>query len=271
MQAKRDKLDRRILYNVAVHDKLARTYEAIHGEIFNPIEQNRLRNALVRASDAVRTNSPQLKALDFGCGSGNLSKHMLELGYHVTAADVSDEFLRLVEGRYSGERLSTFLMNGSDLREIQSDGFDLIATYSVLHHIPDYLAAIRELARVCKTGGAIFIDHEHTEEFWSGDPVYRQFRRAALLTDVRKYLRPSNYLNKLRRMLNPRHTNEGDIHVFPDDHIEWKRIKDLLRVEGFDVVLEEDYLPFRKLYRPDIYERYRNRCSDTKLMVFRKR
>lgn len=262
--------DRQIQRNIAVHNRVARKYERLHGEIFNDVEQARLTDALRRAKESVRTGSATLRAFDFGCGSGNLTRHLLALGFDVTAGDVSPDFLKLVESRYGCDRLSYLRMNGNDLREIPDNHFDVIATYSVLHHIPDYLSAIAELARVCKTGGVIVLDHEQTEEFWSGDPVYDRFRKEALRVDWRKYLTPSNYINKVRRIIDPRYTNEGDIHVFADDHIEWSRIKDLLSSRGFEVVAEENYLLYRSLYRREVYDRYRDRCTDTKLMIFRK-
>jgi ubiquinone/menaquinone biosynthesis C-methylase UbiE len=256
--------------NITVHDKIAKKYEKVHGEIFNAVEQARLRDILIRARDLVRTQSAPMRALDFGCGSGNLTSHLLEVGCDVTAADVSPGFLRLVEERFGKQRLNTLQMNGTDLRELADGSFDLIATYSVLHHVPDYLHAVAELGRVCKSGGVIVIDHEQNAAFWNDEPIYREFRKAALLPDWKKFLRPSNYVHRLRRFFNPRHTNEGDIHVFADDHIEWDRIRSVLEAMGFEVVVEEDYLLYRSLYRREVYDRYADRCSDTRVMAFRK-
>jgi hypothetical protein len=114
------------------------------------------------------------------------------------------------------------------------------------------------------------IDHESTDEYWLGDPVYRQFRKEALRFDWRKYLTPSNYFHRIWRLFDPRHSNEGDIHVWPDDHIEWTKIKALMEGSGFEVVHEHDYLLYRKLYRREVYDRYVGRCTDTKLMILRK-
>jgi ubiquinone/menaquinone biosynthesis C-methylase UbiE len=265
--AEREQIER----NIAVHNQVAQTYEALHGEIFNEVEQSRLAASLARARDSIRTKSAPKRALDFGCGSGNLTRHMLHLGLHVTAADVSPDFLRLVEKRFPSERLALLEMNGRDLSNIPDASFDLAAAYSVLHHIPDYLGAIGELARILKPGGVMMLDHEQNETYWRGDPVYAEFQRAGLRFDWRKYLTPSNYVHKVRRLFNPRYTNEGDIHVFPDDHIEWGRIEALLVDEyGFETIVEEDYLLYRTLYRREVYERYRDRCTDTKLMIFRK-
>ncbi len=266
-----EKAKREIERNVAVHNRVARKYERLHGEIFNDVEQRRLATAVGRARAAVRADSDPPKALDFGCGSGNLTRHLLDLGCDVTAADVSPAFLKLVESRFPAERLTTLLTNGSDLAGVPDGSFDLVATYSVLHHIPDYLAAIRELARVCRDGGVIMLDHEPTEGYWLDDPEYRTFRAMVQRHDWGKYLRLTNYVGKLRRLLDPHWANEGDIHVWPDDHVEWPKIRRLLDDEGFEVVLEEDYLIYRRLYRREVYDRYVGRCTDTKVMIFRKR
>lgn len=257
--------------NTIIHDRIARKYDKRHGEIFNEVEQTRLKSAIRRAHGAIRTGAEPGHALDFGCGSGNLTRHMLDLGLKVTAADVSATFLNLVTYRHANERLETSVMNGNDLSEFADKSFDMVATYSVLHHIPDYLTAVSEMARVCKVGGVLMIDHEQNEEFWENRPVYREFRKAALRTDWRKFIVPANYVHKIYQIFDPRHANEGDIHVWPDDHIEWPSILEMLASKGFDAVIEEDYLLFRRLYRPEVFAQYQDRCTDTKLMVFRKR
>jgi ubiquinone/menaquinone biosynthesis C-methylase UbiE len=257
---------RQIERNILIHDRIARKYDARHGEIFNEVEQQRLRASLQSAIDAVTTGAAPPKALDVGCGSGNLTRHMLALGLDVTSADVSRGCLDLVQSRYPGAQ--TLLMNGRDLSNVQDSTFDLVATYSVLHHIPDYLAAVREMARVCKPGGVVVIDHEQNEEFWSVNPLYREFRNKALRIDWRKYLTPANYFHRVWRIFDPRHANEGDIHVWPDDHIQWPAIKDELQRAGFEIVREDDYLLFNRLYRREVYDQYVGRCTDTKMIIF---
>lgn len=260
--------ERQIKLNIAVHDRIARRYEKLHDEIFNDGEQARVAAMLRRARDLVTTGANPLQALDFGCGSGNLTRHLLALGVSVTSADVSRRFLEMIRSRYPAAQ--TLAMNGRDLSNLADNSFDMVAVYSVLHHIPDYLGAVRELARACKPGGVVFIDHERTDEYWDSDPSYAAFRKLALRFDWRKYMRPSNYWHWLRRRFNPRHANEGDIHVWPEDRIEWAKIAEIMAASGFEVVVSENYLLDRRLYRQEVYDRYAGVCSDTKVMVFRK-
>ena len=263
--------DRQLRRNIAVHNRLARRYEKIHGEIFNDVEQGRLRSLLERALGEVRSGQSPVEALDMGCGSGNLTAHLLELGARVTAADVARGFLELVRSRHGRQRLTTHRLNGRDLAGLGDRSFDFVATYSVLHHIPDYLSACAEMARVCRPGGVILIDHEASPNVWEQDQALRQFRREAARFDWRKYVRPANYVHRVRRFFDSRYSNEGDIHVWPDDHIEWDAIRDVMQKNGCDPLFEEDYLLCRKLYRRDVYERFKGRCADTRAMAFRRR
>lgn len=262
-----------IRLNIKAHDKVAAKYEKLHGEIYNPLEQARLHEKLGIARSSLRTDAPRKTALDFGCGAGNLTRHLLELGFGVTASDVSPRFLELVRKDFSDRgSLDTFHLNGSDLAGIPDDSFDLAATYSVLHHVPDYLGAVAEMARVVKPGGILYLDHEVNEGYWSRSEAYREF-----LGKVRpnpgwtRFFDPNTYYLKIRSRLNPKFRDEGDIHVFQDDHIEWGKIETLLGARGFEIVLREDYLIYRREYARDIYDAYKDRCTDMRLLIARKR
>ena len=257
--------------NVRIHDRVAASYEDTHDEIFNSVEQSRLRADLERAAAALRTGSAPPRALDFGCGSGNLTRHLLDLGFEVVAADVSEGFLRLIERRFDGRSVETRRLDGKGLGGFADAAFDLVAAYSVLHHIPDYLAAVDEMARVVRPGGIVYIDHEHSPGHWTPGPDYREFLRRARRFDWSKFLVPRNYYGKLRRLLiDPHYSNEGDIHVWPDDHIEWEEIGRLLAAAGFETLFARDYLVFRSGYRPEVHRVYRDRCADMRVIAARR-
>ena len=263
--------DRQLSSNISIHDRVAEVYEARHGEIFNEIEQDRLRAALSRALRQVRSGSRTMTALDFGCGSGNLTRHLLQLGAEVIACDVSPRFLELVRRRFHGLPVRLHHLNGKDLSEIADDSIDFVGAYSVLHHIPDYLGALKEMARVCRPGAVIYLDHEHSPSYWERDPLYSQFVKEATRLDWRKFWVWQNYVGKVRRLFNPRFANEGDIHVWPDDHIEWRLIEDALSDADCEIVLWEDYLLYRRIYRAEVYDCYKDRCVDQRLLVARKK
>src|SRR5688500_18041973 len=78
-----------IEHNIRAHDRVVATYERKHDEIYNPIEQQRIRESLERAVAFAGSPVDTMTALDFGCGAGNLTEHLLHLGLRVIASDVS--------------------------------------------------------------------------------------------------------------------------------------------------------------------------------------
>lgn len=255
----------------------AAAYEHAHCEIFNSIEQQRLYNALREAVAAVQTGSEPLAALDYGCGSGNLTRHLIELGVYTTSADVSDDFIRAVESKFSQTGLSrTLKLNGTDLSNVPDSHFDLVAAYSVLHHVEDYLFIVEEMCRVLKPGGVVYIDHEVTETYYQRPPVYAEFlKKARPRVDFRRLcslvLNVRGYIHILRRLANPRYKREGDIHVWPDDHIEWDKIERTLVSHGFEIVFRHDYLLYKEIYDLRVYNEFRDRCSDERVLIARKK
>lgn len=215
-----------------------------------------------------------VRALDVGCGSGNLTSHLLELGFHVTSADLSPAFLCLVEnvlGRRAGCECLPSTGKGWPGPDAS---FDFVATYFVLHHVPDYLGLVSEMVRATKPGGIVCVDHEASEGSWNPSPEYLKFKRQAeqaMPFDWSKLVDPMRYVSRFRKLFNPRYQAEGNIHVFPDDYIAWPRVRQTLQESGCEVVWEQDYLLFQRGYPEDLFEAYREQCADTHVLVAGKR
>jgi ubiquinone/menaquinone biosynthesis C-methylase UbiE len=273
-----DELSQHVARNIQAYSKRAASYDRIHGEIFNPQEQSRLGDAVAKASEAVRSDGRM--ALDFGAGSGNVTRHMLSLQYDVTAADVSPDFLRTIEARFDVQTIE--LVAGS-LSYVPDDAFDLIGVYSVMHHIPDYLAAAAGLVKKLKPGGVLLIDHERNNNHWTPSHELAEFRRenASARTGefwdpqhkrwqylLRAGVVPSRHVarfNKRRRI-----SDEGDIHIYPDDHINWGDLIRALQEAGAELVERMDYLLFETGYNEVVWERHRHRCNDVSGAIVRR-
>lgn len=272
------KSEDKIKYNIKVHNRLARKYEKVHDEIFNDVEQTRIRSAVAQVVEAVNSGKRPLQALDVGCGSGNLTRHLIDLGFHTVSADVSDSFLNIVRQRFAGSGLSeTVKINGNDLANIKDCTFDVAAAYSVLHHVPNYLHLVKEMCRVLQHGGVLYLDHETNESYYYTPEEYTEFLKLSVSKSFLfwKYLRLllsfRFYIHFIRKRANPRYQSEGDIHVWPDDHIKWDKIEQLLASEGFEIVARRDYLLYKKSYRKNVYEQYKDKCSDMTMLTARKK
>lgn len=271
--------ERAIAHNRTAHDRVAAVYDARHPEIFNDVEQARLASVLSRVVPLAAGSDGTVRALDVGCGTGNLIRHLLALGAHVTAADLSPKLLDEVARRFGGSgRLALQRLNGTDLRPLADGSFDLVVTYSVLHHVPDYAALVREMARVTRPGGFVMIDHERSDASWTSAD-YRAFLAQAVEWPERRWwywLQPSRYWKHLRPLLewrrwfDARSMPEGDLHIWPDDHIEWPRIERALAEGGCAVEESAEYLLFEPRFRREAWERWRTRCTDMRLLIARK-
>lgn len=138
--------------NVAVHQKEAEYYDFIHTEIYNKQEQKRLLQLLQALTAQVENQT--FTALDFGAGTGNITKKLLTLGYTVTAIDISPDMCRKLcqkqAAMIKSQRLRVLNIN-LDKTDLQGQ-YDLVTGYSVIHHLPDYLKTIKKLANFGEAG-----------------------------------------------------------------------------------------------------------------------
>lgn len=271
--------DAAIARNVRAYDAVASTYDASHPEIFNPVEQARLASAVrdVLAACAHAGDAPRV--LDVGAGTGNLSAHFLDAGAEVVSADVSPGCLRVISERFRASgRHAVQRIDGRSLGVFADATFDVAACYSVLHHVPDYLALVAEMARVVRPGGLVYIDHERHDASWL-DPVRAQFLREAWVFPPKRWTRfldPRKYWNRIRSLLqwhrwfDPRWMPEGDLHIWPDDHIEWARVEARAREAGVTPAFVRDHLLFEAHYDRAAWERWKDRVTDYRMWVGRK-
>ncbi len=149
--------------NILEHQKEARFYDLIHTEIFNSFEQQRISRGLSEAIELLSKDHPH--CLDVGAGTGNIALKLL--GYDaasITGVDLSKEMLsKLREKLAQYKSKATVKLIARDIDsflENNDQTFDFIVISSVLHHLPDYYATIKNLQQVLRPGGVIFITHE---------------------------------------------------------------------------------------------------------------
>ncbi len=116
--------------------------------------------------------SPDMKALEFGAGTGLLSFFLKEKFAEITLMDTSGEMLSMAESKLSdGDRgkIKTLFF---DLEHAAYSGakFDIIFTQMVLHHIKDVKALLAKFYSMLNPGGHIAIADLNTEDGSFHDP-----------------------------------------------------------------------------------------------------
>ena len=155
--------------NIEVHRQEAQYYELLHPEVYSKKEQKRITSKLAAVTAQISCN--QKTALDVGAGTGNLTGKLLELGYSVTATDISPEMCSILKKKYGAYLSNKLTVINSPIEELsfEQDSFDLISFYSVLHHLPDYVTALHTVCGYLRRGGVIYIAHEASPAYWQNE------------------------------------------------------------------------------------------------------
>lgn len=123
-----------------------------------PPHPSRFDAAVLDAANVV----PGIRALDLGCGSGDLTLALLRRGAAVTALDLSAGMLRITRCRveqYAAGQRADFVAAPVERTGLPRGSFDLIVGRFILHHV-DLRPAAPELARLLADGGrAVFLEN----------------------------------------------------------------------------------------------------------------
>jgi 2-polyprenyl-3-methyl-5-hydroxy-6-metoxy-1,4-benzoquinol methylase len=131
-----------------------------HGHAESVLQSHRWRTAENSAGYLLPSLRPGLDLLDVGCGPGTITVDLAArvAPGRVVGLDVSANPLN--EARAAAERAGvevTFEV-GDVYALAPADGsFDVVHAHQVLQHLTDPVAALREMARVCRPGGVIAV------------------------------------------------------------------------------------------------------------------
>jgi SAM-dependent methyltransferase len=112
---------------------------------------------LVRAAALARLDAiGHCRVLEVGAGHGSFTDHVLACGAEARVTEMSAWAHQLLAHRYRHNPRATVVLDtdgGCSLTP--ADRFDLVLCISVLHHIPDYLAFLRDAVAHLEPGGTL--------------------------------------------------------------------------------------------------------------------
>lgn len=149
-------------------------------------------NVREKALGVANIKAGQLAA-DIGAGTGFITEGLMQKGLDVIAVDQSQAMLEEMKRKFHLFDTIDYRIGESDHLPIQDGTVDAVFSNMYLHHVESPQEAIKEMARVLKTGGHIVITDmdEHGYEFlrdehndrWFGfkrEDIARWFAEAGL-------------------------------------------------------------------------------------------
>lgn len=100
-----------------------------------------------------------MEVLDVGCGPGTITLDLAALVapgrvVGLDGAQAALDAARAEAGR-RGDRTTEFVLGDAGDLPFPDDSFDIVHAHQVLHHLPDPVAALREMTRVLRPGGRL--------------------------------------------------------------------------------------------------------------------
>lgn len=237
--------DQVVSANVEFYREIAQKYDHYESCAWDTFHQEMLENDLNKMEE-LENQFEQIRCLDCGGGTGNLTLKLLRRGWAVAVIDVSPDMLEISRAKISASGYTARFVNDSIEHFLASstEDFEVIAFSSVLHHLYSPVQVVREVAARIRPGGYFYSNF---------DPVFPSSRLMATCfynfdTILAKLLYDRNDLlpgmtRRFRKLALPRDATHARAIASPGDLAEYharEGLDDLaiaaaLEAQGFDV------------------------------------
>ena len=130
-----------------------------HGHAESVLRSHRTRTAENSAAYLLPQLRPGLSLLDIGSGPGTITAGLAVIVApgRVTALETSEAVLQHTRDEVARRGISTvdFAVGDVLALDFPAESFDVVHAHQVLQHVPDPVAALREMIRVCRPGGVV--------------------------------------------------------------------------------------------------------------------
>jgi phosphatidylethanolamine/phosphatidyl-N-methylethanolamine N-methyltransferase len=149
-----------------VYEKLASTYDFTFGPTLHPGRLQAIQRMSIQTHDRV---------LEVGVGTG-INATLYPRDCAVTGIDLSNSMLEIARERVARKDIKNVRLLEMDAADMKfADGsFDIVYAPYLISVVPDPIAVVREMVRVCRPGGKIII----LNHFLSPNPMLAWIERA---------------------------------------------------------------------------------------------
>ena len=99
--------------------------------------------------------APEMRMLEFGCGTGSTALHHAPHVLHIDAIDISQNMVEIGRRKAKEANIENITFTRATLAEFGADtaSLDAVLGLNVIHLLPDRRSVFAEIARILKPGG----------------------------------------------------------------------------------------------------------------------
>lgn len=94
------------------------------------------------------------RAIDVGCGSGHAAERLADDFEYVLGVDLSEPMIQIARESRSRPNVEYRV---ADAFALDDEGFDLVYSHTMMHHLPDYRAGLEQLKSLVRPGGTVAV------------------------------------------------------------------------------------------------------------------
>lgn len=110
-------------------------------------------------------------ALEIGCGRGVGAGIVLDRfgAEHVDGFDLDERMVELARKRYEGDARVRLWVGDATRIDAADRTYDAVFDFGIVHHVPDWRAALAEVRRVLRPGGRFYFEEvtKHALDRWT--------------------------------------------------------------------------------------------------------
>jgi SAM-dependent methyltransferase len=144
-----------------------------HGHAESVLRSHRTRTAENSAAYLLPYLKPGHRLLDVGSGPGTITADLAALVREVVAVEINEEAAEITRAGLRERGVTNAEVVVADVRALDLDdgpfdrAFDVVHAHQVLQHVADPVAALREMARVTRSGGVLGVrDSDYAAFAW---------------------------------------------------------------------------------------------------------
>lgn len=199
--------------NIRLHETIANEYDN-RKAIFHPAVQKNIS----KLADTFLVSKTG-KALDFGCGTGNMGFLLSKMGFSVSGFDITKQMIAVASIKVPE---ASFIVADVFAPPFLPESFRVIAISGVLHHVADYKTVIHNAVSLLEPGGTLLILNEPN----AGG--YRFFKPIRKITSR---LLPEKRVRDQKKLGHLNHEDEklAEYHLNYSDGIDPYELIDILK------------------------------------------